>query len=150
MATIKKVSKRTGNRRLLKLAAMLEADAKNKKGLQFDLGTVGRSSDYDENAKFEPGLNCGTTACAMGLASLSGAFKRSAGLYYTIRYNEDIYNTINGRVVQFDRAAERIFGITNQEARHLFNPFDYPWNQRRGEVGEMAVAKRIRKLVAKR
>lgn len=145
---MKKVSKRTGNRRLLKLAALLEADAKNKKGMQFDIGTVGRQS-YDADDKFKPGLNCGTTACAMGLASISGAFKRNAGLSYVIK-GDEIWNTINGRHVNYDLAAMRVFGINQYQASHLFNPFEYSSLERKGSRGELEVARRIRKLVAER
>lgn len=33
-------------RRLLKLADLLEADARNRKGIKFDLGSVGGASDW--------------------------------------------------------------------------------------------------------
>ena len=74
-------------RRLLKLAAMLQADAKNKKGIQFDIGTVGRPSTdiftpFDASKPIP--LDCGTTACAMGLAVISGEFKKS----WVILYNQ--------------------------------------------------------------
>ena len=120
-----KVSKRIGNRRLLKLADMLEADAKNKKGIKFDLRIVGQVSDinqyYNTSKKFEPKLDCGTSACAMGLAAISGKFKR-AGLSYRVR-NYSINMTVNNRIVYFDDAAMRIFGITWKEANYLFNSY---------------------------
>ena len=62
-------------RRLLKLADLLEADAENKTGVQFDLKGWGHSHDDDTPVA----VSCGTTACAMGLAVLSGAFA-DAGL----------------------------------------------------------------------
>jgi hypothetical protein len=59
-------------KRLLKLADLLEADAKNRKGIKFDLGTVAMSSAEDGNfikGELEPSVSCNTVACAMGLAA---------------------------------------------------------------------------------
>lgn len=128
-------------RRLLKLADLLEADAKNKKGMRFDLRHVGIVDD--------PGVieaNCGTTGCAMGLAAVSGAFKR-AGLSYRV-VGTFIDTKLNGRAVDYAKAASRIFGISMKDANFLFCPFEYPQDKLTGAVGERFVAKRIRKLVA--
>lgn len=134
-----KVTKRTGKRRLLKLAALLETDAKDKKGCKFDLERVGQT------AGGEIGLNCGTTACAMGLASISGAFKRQ-GLSYKVD-GYQIWNMINKKVLDYDKAAMRIFGVTNVEAHNLFDPLYYPDSIRKGADAELYVANRIRKFV---
>lgn len=134
--------------RLLKLADLLETDAKNKKGMRFDLGTVGQASVPD-SAAFAPALDCGTTACAMGLAAVSGAFKRSAGLSFTIRFGDQIRCTINGRQRDYDDAAMKIFGITRDDAYFLFSPSDYEVTPR-GAAGERFVAKRIRAFVKAR
>src|SRR4051812_18831228 len=82
-----------GRRRLLKLADLLEADAKNKKGVKFDLEVIAQRSVPNtdvygfEDSDFLPDdtvpIDCGTTACAFGLAALSGVFRRQ-GLSYTI------------------------------------------------------------------
>lgn len=135
-------------RRLLKLAGMLEADAKNPKGLQFDLGCVGQQVDsyFDE---FKPALDCGTTACAMGLAAISGAFKR-AGLSYKLVRGYEIDCTINGRSQPYDRAAMKVFDLSQEEADFLFTPFHYYGADfvLHGARGERGVAKRIRDFVA--
>lgn len=127
-------------RRLLKLADLLEADAKNKKGIKFDLCTVGVSDTEGQ-------LNCGTSACAMGLAAISGAFKRSAGLSFRMT-GYSIDTTINGRVRKFDEAAKKVFEITYGEAFFLFFPLAYPGDKLHGARGERYVAKRIRDFVA--
>lgn len=154
----KKVSRATGNRRLLKLADMLIADAKNKKGIQFDLSTVGKPSGgtyWNTNtARFEgpqAEISCGTTACAMGLAAISGKFKK-AGLSHKINEQFWVQTTINGRGLEYDRAAMRVFGVTKKEANYLFTPGNYPQERefREGAKGERYVAKRIRDFVKDR
>lgn len=150
-----KVSKRTGNRRLLKLAAMLLADAKNKKGIQFDIQTVGRPSDgsIQDMTKFAKNkavpLDCGTTACAMGLAAISGKFNK-AGLGYKIVKDDfvmPIHTTWNGRDRNYDQAAMQLFSITGREASYLFAPYTYPHNLRIGAKGEREVVRRIKRVV---
>lgn len=132
-------------RRLLKLADLLEEDAANKKGVKFDLGTVGEASDWRVE-KFEPGLNCGTIACAMGLAAISGAFKR-AGLSYRVR-DQDIETTIKRRRISYVIAAIKIFEIDEPAAHFLFTPGNYGSDHPQGARGERRVAKRIRDFVA--
>ena len=132
-------------RRLLKLADLLDADAKNKKGVQFDLTTwAGKVSKRGEL----PEVSCGTQACAMGLAVISGAFKR-AGL--TALYDKNYIGLGYAVIPKFGRkagyaAAESLFDISAQQARHLFSPAHY--ENRKGAKAEMAVAQRIRQLVA--
>ena len=135
-----------GKRRLLKLADMLEADAKNKKGMKFDIGTVGHTCD--ETTK--PSLSCGTTACAMGLAAISGKFKR-AGLSYI--FQEDVVGsrintTMYGTEVSYIDAAIQLFDLSFLEAGLLFSPGYYSDDKSEGAKGEREVAKRIRRLVA--
>jgi hypothetical protein len=139
-------------RRLLKLADLLEADAKNRRGVKFDLGVVGNAEKV-ENGKVS--LDCGTTACAMGLAAISGAFKR-AGLGYKITdvgygFGASFYigTTVNGRKCDYDDAAIEIFDLTYDQANFLFTPGWYPPGMNlMGGKAERFVAKRIRDLVA--
>jgi len=136
----------TGKRRLLKLADMLEADAKNKKGIKFDIGTVGHTNDDD----VKPSLSCGTTACAMGLAAISGKFKR-AGLSYFCEKGSSgfiLETTMYGKEITYTEAAVQLFDISYQEAYLLFYPGYYPEDKSEGAKGEREVAKRIRRLVA--
>lgn len=125
-------------RRLLKLADLLEADAKNRKGIKFDLSVWGEVGDADEP------LSCGTTACAMGLAALSGSFMR-AGLQHRIScgileigFNGD-WDSI--------RAAQELFDISREDAKDLFVHYSR-LKTTSGAAGERAVAKRIRDFVA--
>jgi hypothetical protein len=126
-------------RRLLKLADLLEADAKNKNGIKFDLYDWGNARDDGEVA-----LNCGTTACAMGLAVLSGAFKRAGLTNGGARY---YISPEHGDNIGFDAAAS-LFGIELSEVEFLFAQSKYPAKYQKGAVGERAVTKRIRQFVA--
>lgn len=133
-------------RRLLKLAHLLESDAKNKKGIKFNLGVLGFAAfDDDKNAK----LDCGGSGCAMGLAAMSGAFKRE-GLSYkaTGGLMNNIKTMLNGRSLLYDTAAMRLFDISRSQANFLFTPSFYPRNKLKGAIGERYVAKRIRDFVA--
>jgi hypothetical protein len=129
-------------RRLLKLADLLEADAKNKKGIQFYYFSWGTVEDP------ELPMSCGTQACALGLAALSGKFKK-AGL--SCKIPDKAYETIsfrfNGRYCSPINAAMKTFNITPSEASYLFTdgsglPSDI------GARAERAVARRIRDFVA--
>ena len=131
-------------RRLLKLADLLEADAKNKKGIQFDLNVIAcKAAGANFESGDEPAINCGTAACAIGLACLSGAFRR-AGLEYTIN-NWGFTPLVDG-VADFG-AAYGVFGLSEEEGDFLFLPDSYPRDMI-GARGERGVAKRIRDFVA--
>lgn len=121
--------------RLLKLAALLEKDAKTPKGIKFDMGTWG-----DIRNPKKP-LSCGTTACAMGLAALSGAFAKD-GLGYTVNVTGEMEITMNGEGYAESSAAE-LFTITENEAEYLFTT-NIPL---KGAKGELAMAKKIRLFV---
>lgn len=136
-------------RRLLKLADLLEADAKNKKGVKFDLREWAQVEEVDgyvttygfkRNAK--PELSCNTHACAVGLAAISGAFKRQ-GLTYGFRGGRLI--PVFGRTYEWN-AIKKFFDIKMEAAHMLFLARFY--NESRGAKAELAVAKRIRDFVA--
>lgn len=143
-------------RRLLKLADLLEADAKNKKGIKFDLSTWAAPSDsnwmsrtFDKKLDTVP-VDCGTTACAVGLACISGAFKR-AGLTHAYRRPW----VGSGWMLQpkFDgskdfKAVQKLFEINQQSAEFLFSASEYPDDKTEGAKAERFVAKRIRDFVA--
>lgn len=129
-------------RRLLKLADLLEADAENKKGIKFDLNDWGFGENYTpvEHA-------CGTTACAVGLAIISGEFKR-AGLY---NYWGETGSTriVPGYKDMRDWPAVRaFFGLGYEGAAFLFSADRYPTSKTTHAAGERYVAKRIRDFVA--
>lgn len=139
-------------RRLLKLADLLEADAKNEQGVKFDLGSWGRVSNTEQV------VSCGTAACAAGLAAISGAFKKD-GLGYRIDPYEfmdgtrSIEITLNGECEsnnKYDGSflnSKKFFGLSVAEAEFIFTPNAYEATPRRSE-GEILVAKRIRDFVA--
>lgn len=153
---------RTGKRRLLKLADLLEKDAKNKKGIRFDLSTVFNATAVEEGKAitpdYVPEVSCGTTACAMGLAAISGEFKR-AGLSFQSEVSAhwaqpylSMNMEWNGDVVSYIYAAVKLFHISNTAASFLFDPEYYKTKSGReavvkGSKGELQVAKRIRNFV---
>lgn len=137
-------------RRLLKLADLLEKDARNKKGVKFDLDQWGET----EKARKFVKVDCNTQACAIGLACVSGAFKRE-GLTYDLdntgRLSPEIPNP--NRVDPFATrtldgwpAVTTFFDINDRDARRLFNPIK--GRPTKGAAAERAVAKDIRKFVA--
>lgn len=138
-------------RRLLKLADLLEADAKNKKGVKFDLYAWAKKEVDGELDRFafKKGevveVNCSTAACAWGLAAISGAFKRQ-GVGYTISGYGYLCPTY-GRKREFS-AARAFFEISEKEADFLFEPSSYHYSKRTGAEGELYVAQRIRDFVA--
>lgn len=138
--------------RLLKLAALLEADAVNPHGIKFDLGLWGSSKEDIDDGVFPPpvSISCGTKACAMGLATLSGAFAQF-GLHNGAVCEHTILPAIvnvGGWTSTGFNAAARLFDINYDEANDLFNETHYPGDQVVGHDGELMVASRIREFVA--
>jgi hypothetical protein len=76
-------------KRLLKLADLLEADAKNKKGVAFDLTAWAKKkcdgddyySPYSFQREEKVEVSCNTAACAWGLGAISGVFKKQGVAY---------------------------------------------------------------------
>lgn len=132
--------------RLLQLAELLERDANNEKGIQFDLEPVFRKSDGSNYAYRErPKYDCSTTGCAIGLWALSGEFKG-----VRMKRSDDgefwpAYAGLDGL-----EAAEHYFGLTDDQGSYLFLPHSYEMDNlpTKGRAGELACAKRIRDLVA--
>lgn len=126
-------------RRLLKLADLLEADARKKVGIKFDLSFWG-SMEMPSKP-----LSCNTTACAMGLAAISGAFEKE-GLSYSLSPSGDIHIQFKDEIGGF-RSAELLFGITRECSKWLFDfPF-YNTAKLTGRSAELMVARRIRNYV---
>lgn len=125
-------------RRLLKMVGLLRADAKNKGGIRFDFGTWGDIGDEKKP------MSCGTRACALGLAAISGAFKR-AGLGFKASCRT-IDFTLHGKQVYALTAAAKVFDISESDADYLFASGS-DLNYIVGAKSEREVAKRIRKFV---
>lgn len=126
-------------RRLLKLADLLESDADNPSGVRFDLETWASTEGP------VPTINCGTQACAIGLAMLSPEFNLE-GLHFGDGYLTQFSPHFEGER-GFD-AVETFFGLSDKEANFLFVYAHYDKNLRAGRDSELAVAKRIRDFVA--
>lgn len=108
--------------RLLRLARLLRADAKRKTGIKFDMTTY-CTTDQDD----EPGVDCGTRACALGLAALSNEFK-AEGLRYKVVYQilnpgtKTLQFSYRGDHMEDDdcAVAAKIFDIPERIANWLF------------------------------
>jgi hypothetical protein len=129
--------------RLLKLADLLDENAANKKGVKFYYYAWG----WVKNLK-KP-MSCKTTACALGLAAISGRFKR-VGLGFTLgKLDGSIGFMVKGRPMSPLPAAKRIFGLTSGQAEYIFaGSGGLPTPS--GARAERAVAKRIREFVRAR
>lgn len=128
-------------RRLLKLADLLEADAKNKKGIKFNLFVWGEGEG-------RPGIHCGTMACAMGLAALSGAFRRAGLRTRIVQFGDGAWDMgVKLGGLGGTEAASALFDIDREAADWLFTPTGYQ-DVPQGASGERLVAKRIRDFVA--
>lgn len=148
--------------RLLKLVKLLREDARNKKGVSFDITVWAAPTGQ----RLFPGVpttplpvSCGTSACAMGLAVISGVFKKQ-GLNATYNLHHDGVSmepiiALDGNTFLGYHAAAKLFGISPIEAVFLFSPTYYSDQhasvddpgQMRGAEGERRVANRIAKFV---
>lgn len=150
--------------RLKRLEALLRADAKNAKGVKFDLSYWAAPSDSLSNAAYpyrqggfktrkrEIAVDCGTTACALGLAAISGEFKKE-GLKHTFFQNDfgfqlepAIKNPRTRCMATGFEAAEVLFGIDDDQAEFLFAPDRYA-SVPTGAKGERLVADRIKQFI---
>lgn len=140
---------------LLKAAELLEADAVNTTGVKFDLCNWARPADLEETGDLPPNdgpvaINCGTTACAMGLFALSGQFE-GLKLELTQHFNSKIWipvyrNVDDNALAEGYQAAVKLFDIPESDAENLFSPYGYTHTE--GATAELEVARRIRDLVA--
>lgn len=140
-------------KRLLKLADLLIKDARNKNGIRFDLGRVVSTRFNADGSDYEPvTVSCGTTACAMGLAAISDAFKRDG-----VRWEQsgsDINMSIKLRnkktIYGWDEVAAHLFGLHLYETRWLFMATSYERDNlpTTEAAGERAVAKRLKDFVS--
>ncbi len=138
--------------RLLKLADLLEADAKDRNGIKFDYRNWGTTDGLERKVKHAP-VSCHTSACAMGLAALSGKFKRF-GLDHQVETEQEYDGTFwgdiqflwKGRRIDGVTAARRLFGISFSDAHYLFVG-GLGNVESRGAKAERAVAKIIRSFV---
>lgn len=133
---MKPVSKAVGNRRLLKLADLLEKLPQERFDMKYWVGN---------GWKGKPDLSCGTTACALGWATTVPSL-RKAGLKLATtpshRFSRVCIREPNATVDSFDdslASGAKIFGITLYESSQLFMDVSIK--------SPKAMAKLIRKFV---
>lgn len=138
--------------RLKRLVKLLRADAKNPNGVKFDLTSwaVPSGEEAFKTPKRTVPVSCGTTACAFGLAAISGEFKEE-GLrysYYTRHAGYMLEPSIcqGGEVYTGFGAACALFDIDDDEAEYLFDPKCYE-SVPQGAKGELLVARRIEDFI---
>jgi hypothetical protein len=120
-----RVSPKTSARRLLKLADFLETQVPE------DKFNFHEWVDYDWQGK--PDLSCGTSACALGWATTIPEFRklglrlvrsRVTNAYVNFKSNHPLFfddHAVDPHGTSF-YAAQRLFGLTNEEAEVLFSP----------------------------
>lgn len=122
--------------RLLFLADALERNARNPKGMKFDLLT------WLDNPNGAPDISCGTAGCAVGLAMMLPEFQAQG-------FGKAV-NAVSMWIPAFDvlrnfDAVQKFFGIDMVTAGWLFSSHTY--TVVRGAKAELAVAARIRILL---
>ena len=132
-----------GRKLMTRLADLLMKNSRNKKGLFFNYGDWGSVEDGKK-----PGMNCGTSACALGLAAISGKFP---GLGYAIdRSSNNITLDTNlrkpGEYLTNPEIGALYFDLTDEESCHIFGG-GIETEDSIGAKAERAVAKAIRKFV---
>lgn len=90
-------------------------------------------------------VDCNTTACGIGLAAISNAFK-DAGLSFKF-FPQQNYMAfyVDGRSMEGTQAAAEIFNITPTNADMLFGGFGQ--EETTGKAAELELAARIREFV---
>lgn len=127
--------------RLGRLAGLLEQYTETPKGPRFDLCGWSHCDYRRGGFLWLQTVECGTTACAVGLACLSGefikdglGFVRFAGVMLPTYAGEDNWPAI-----------ESFFGLNEDQSRALFSEDAYKVS--RGPVAAAAVAHRIRRMI---
>ena len=123
--------------RLERLAKLLDQQT-DACPVKFDLSGWGEAKKVEENI-------CGTQACAVGLACLSGEFD-SDGLFFergTFQNPSEIYPIFNGQSSW--GAVNSFFGLTHAQSMHLFDMCSY--DNTRGASAAHEVAGRIRTMI---
>lgn len=127
--------------RLLRLAALLEEDAANDKGIKFDLGQWAEVTDPDNP------VSCGTQGCAIGLALVSGIFKDEGfGSQFQRQYHPTYLppGWQKGNAIGGWSAIQAFFEIDHDQAIELFLMDSYVIVK--GAEAELEVADRIRRM----
>jgi len=129
------------------LECLLREDASNKTGARFDLRKwIAPYSEQGEGdtkrEKWKPALDCGTAACAIGLAMMHPWFNER-GFHFNLHNIPAYTNENNLTYVQWNAICE-FFDIYLHEAEYLFSANNY--GRHMGTYAEISVADRIRKF----
>lgn len=149
---------KTYKKRLERMAKLLDDNADNPEGIRFNIHqwagpAPGSDTDGYFPTKARIKVDCGTMACGMGLAAISGEFEEE-GLSYTLTGMEGHYMLLpifqpNGKSLDEGyNAAEALFGIDLADAEYLFSGDCYPHLLHKGAKGERYMAQRIRNYLA--
>ena len=133
------------NERLARLAGLLDdyADGLVNIGREFDLQDWGHEGEtYRGGFLWLKKIECGSAACAVGLACLSGVF-RNEGLEAE-RYADGGIVPVFGPLQEWD-AVRAFFGLNQEQSYYLFLGTSYPVST--GVVAARAVATRIRSML---
>lgn len=139
--------------RLSRLADLIERTipkmaTDDRDGFDFNMSTWGR---FAHDKKPEP--DCGTTACALGLAAISGEFA-DAGLMALPVGTKHPMLPVALRIISTNgncamAAAQDVFDIDDDQAQFLFLPSEYDYDaELYGPEGARTVVARIREFIA--
>jgi hypothetical protein len=120
--------------RLLRLADLLEKNAE-KGVVRFDMCSWASFSDPKKP------VSCGTSVCALGLAALSGAFRKD-GLGYIITRSGNMLFYWDGKETDGYTAAQKLFRIDWRLAYGLFEPR----GNSAADVGKKAELRKAREI----
>jgi hypothetical protein len=123
--------------RLQTLMDLLKEDASDPNGIQFNIKIWANNPDET------PRRDCGTQACALGLAAVSGRFPdlRLKKDYPSYQFMP-IYNNQNGL-----KAAMELFDLKINEAEFIFSSWGYRERFSWGSAAEHEVIQRIQDLI---
>ena len=129
--------------RLSRLADLLERDAEVTS--RFDLTDWGTFETKRTGFLGLKKVSCNTTACAVGLACISGEFEAD-GLDYRVTRDNQLVPEYAG-AANF-AAVNRFFGLEQADSNYLFYVDSYE-GATRGPAAAKAVSARLREFVAK-
>lgn len=135
-------------RALEKMRDLLREDAARDDGVKFDLNTWARPSNGIFLEEDEPSMGCGTTACAVGLAALSGRFRGLSLIRGRFGVGLVPLLKVKGHELSTGwSAVERLFGIDEPTTNWVFDQAFYGPQHKTRAKGELEVAARIDDLL---
>lgn len=130
--------------RLERLAVILDGYQPGDNRLEFDLHQWTEPKMKRGGFLWLQQVECGTKACAVGLACLSGVFA-SEGFSAYRNYRRRLVPTFKDK--ENWAAVRMFFGLSKKQALRLFEDKSYP--ESKGPIAANAVACRIRSMIAR-